>query len=378
MEWADSIGVDVTSTSLGYLVMDAGFPGYTWQDMNGNTAIITKGADLATHKGIVVVNSAGNEGYNGTPNTLSAPADGDSVIAVGAVYSDGSRVGFSGYGPTVDGRIKPDIMAMGSEVYVASPYNNTQYTYASGTSFSCPLSAGVAALVLCYNPNLTPMQVREALRLTGSKATNPDNYYGWGIINALNALNYFPLPVELTSFEAVPGYDKVQLKWSTATETNNRGFEIQRAGVDKKWQVIGFKEGKGNSTAISVYNFTDKNALHGKNIYRLKQIDFNGGFSFSNEIAVEVNGITEYALLPNYPNPFNPSTTIRFTIPEKSLVDLKLYNILGSEVKSLISREMEAGSHSYILDAGDLTSGVYFVTLRTEKFKKTIKINLLK
>ncbi len=194
-EWADSIGVDVTSTSLGYIEMDAGFTGYTWQDMDGNTATITNGADLAAARGIVVVNSAGNEGSNSSHNTLGAPADGDSVIAVGAVGSSGDRVSFSSVGPTVDGRIKPDIMAMGSGVVVASPGSGSGYTSSSGTSFSCPLSAGVAALVVCANPNLTPMQVRDALRETASQHSNPDSEYGWGIIDALAAVNYFRVQI---------------------------------------------------------------------------------------------------------------------------------------------------------------------------------------
>jgi len=196
-EWADSIGVDVTTTSLGYIGMDPGYPGYTWQDMDGNTATITIGADLAVKRGIVVVNSAGNEGDNNSHNTLGAPADGDSVIAVGAVDASGSRVSFSSVGPTVDGRIKPDIMAMGSGVYVANPYGSG-YTTSSGTSFSCPLAAGVAALVLSANPTLTPMQVRDALRETASRHNNPDNKYGWGIVNALDAVNYFRVRIEHT------------------------------------------------------------------------------------------------------------------------------------------------------------------------------------
>lgn len=194
MEWADSIGVDVTSTSLGYIGFDPPYTSYTWMDMDGNTTVITNGADYAAYIGIVVVNSAGNEGYNSSHNTLGAPADGDSVITAGAVTSSGSRSSFSSVGPTVDGRIKPDIMARGSSNVVASPYGDHSYTTASGTSFSCPLSAGVAALILCANPNLTPMQVREAMRNTASKSSNPDNLYGWGILNALNAINYFPPP----------------------------------------------------------------------------------------------------------------------------------------------------------------------------------------
>lgn len=194
MEWADSIGVDVTSTSLGYIGFDPPYTSYTWMDMDGNTTVITNGADYAAYIGIVVVNSAGNEGYNSSHNTLGAPADGDSVIAAGAVGSSGTRSSFSSVGPTVDGRIKPDIMALGSGNIVASPSGDHSYTTASGTSFSCPLSAGVAALILCVNPNLTPMQVRDAMRNTASKNTNPDNLYGWGILNALDAANYFPPP----------------------------------------------------------------------------------------------------------------------------------------------------------------------------------------
>ncbi len=217
-EWADSIGVDVTTTSLGYLGMDPGYPGYTWEDMDGNTATITIGADLAVKRGIVVVNSAGNEGDNDQHNTLGAPADGDSVIAVGAVDASGARVYFSSVGPTVDGRIKPDIMAMGSNVFVASPYGSG-YTSSDGTSFSCPLAAGVAALVLSANPGLTPMQVRDALRETASRHDMPDNKYGWGIVDALAAVNYFRVQIVHTPLSDTE--DENRVNEIVATFTSN-------------------------------------------------------------------------------------------------------------------------------------------------------------
>lgn len=206
LEWADSIGVDVTSTSLGYLEFDPPYQSYTWQDMDGNTVPITIAADLAVKRGIVVVNSAGNEGYNATHNTLVAPADGDSVIAVGAVNSSGQRTYFSSVGNTVDGRIKPDVMAMGSGVRVASPYSDNGYTSASGTSFSCPLAAGVAALILSENPSLTPMQVRDAMRNTANNSLTPNREYGWGILNALEAVNYYNI-----KFEHTPPVDSFNL-----------------------------------------------------------------------------------------------------------------------------------------------------------------------
>lgn len=198
IEWMESYGVDVTSTSLGYIDFDSPYTGYTWQSMNGNTCRITIAADLAVSRGICLVNSAGNEGDNSSHNTLGAPADGDSVIAVGAVSSDGSRVYFSSVGPTVDGRIKPDVMAMGSNVRVASPTGVSSYTYSDGTSFSGPLAGGVATLILSAMPTLTPMQVRDAMRNTASLHNNPNNKYGYGILDALAAVNYFRVQISHT------------------------------------------------------------------------------------------------------------------------------------------------------------------------------------
>ena len=231
VEWADSIGVDVTSTSLGYLEFDPPYPSYNWTHMDGNTVPITIAADLAVKRGIVVVNSAGNGGFNSTRNTLVAPADGDSVIAVGAVTSTGARASFSSVGNTVDGRIKPDVMAMGSGVRVASPYSNTGYTSASGTSFSCPLAAGVAALVLSENPSLTPMQVRDALRNTANNASSPNREYGWGILNALNAVNYFNI-----IFSHTPPRDSTNLNgpYRIAVKINSR-LGIDPTSVKLYW-----------------------------------------------------------------------------------------------------------------------------------------------
>ncbi len=187
MEWADSIGVDVTSTSLGYIGFDPPYTSYTWQDMDGNTCRITNGADYAVSLGIFVVNSAGNEGYD-VHNTLGAPADGDSVMAIGSVNSSGNRSNFSSVGPTVDGRIKPDLMTMGSNDYVACNSSDNCYSsFGSGTSWACPLAAGTAALLLQIAPNLTPMQLASLLKNTASQSNNPDNLYGWGIINTYAA-----------------------------------------------------------------------------------------------------------------------------------------------------------------------------------------------
>lgn len=182
MEWADSIGAQVISTSLGYTDW------YTYADKNGDICVTTVAADLAAALGIVVCVSNGNAGSS--PGTMNAPADGDSVVAVGAVSSTGVIASFSSRGPTFDGRIKPEVCARGVSTYCANPSNPLLVTTASGTSLSCPLVGGCAAVLLSAHPNWTPMQVREALMMTASQSATPDNNYGWGIVNLLAALTY--------------------------------------------------------------------------------------------------------------------------------------------------------------------------------------------
>ncbi len=188
-QWADSLGADIITSSLGYMDFDPPFPSYRWQDMDGRTAISTRAAARAARLGIVVVNSAGNAGFVAAPaNTLSAPADADSIISVGAVNSTGVRAPFSSVGLTADGRIKPDVMAVGVGVFTTGLATPSSYVVANGTSFSCPIVAGVAALLLSANPALTPVQVRDILRQTASQSHAPNREMGWGIVNARAAL----------------------------------------------------------------------------------------------------------------------------------------------------------------------------------------------
>jgi subtilisin family serine protease len=183
------LGADIITSSLGYLEFNEP-PNYTWQSMDGNTARITKAADLAVRKGMIVISSIGNDGLNQFPNTINAPADGDSVISVGAVFLNKQRAPFSSYGPTVDGRIKPDLMALGINNTTArfgeggAGYLNSY----SGTSLACPMVAGVCAMILSANSNLSPMQVRDLLRETADSSIRPNNFRGWGIVNAFSAI----------------------------------------------------------------------------------------------------------------------------------------------------------------------------------------------
>ena len=188
-EYADSAGVDIISSSLGYTDFDAPSQSYTYADMNGRTALSSRAAAVAARVGMVVVNAAGNEGSSPW-RYISAPADADSILTVGAVDSFGVRASFSSYGPTADGRIKPTLSAMGRAAAVLSPSGAA--FRGNGTSYACPILAGMVAGFWQANPTLTAQQVITALRNTASQATSPDNSLGYGIPNfvaAYNALN---------------------------------------------------------------------------------------------------------------------------------------------------------------------------------------------
>lgn len=204
IEWADSIGADVVSSSLAYIDW------YSYSDMDGNTAVTTVAADIAAWRGIVVCNAMANAGPG--VGTLHAPADADSIIACGAVYSDGEIVYFSSRGPSYDGRTKPEVCARGVSTSCADPYDPTGYTTASGTSLSTPLIGGAAAVILSAHPQWTPMQVREAMMMSGDHASSPDNDYGWGVPDILAAINYtFYMTGDVTGDQRITISDAIYL-----------------------------------------------------------------------------------------------------------------------------------------------------------------------
>jgi uncharacterized membrane protein len=186
------------------------------------------------------------------------------------------------------------------------------------------------------------------------------------------------VPVELTSFTATYFGNIVELNWSTATETNNQGFSVERKTGNSDWNQIGFVSGRGTTTEPNFYSYTDNLVSVSKYYYRLKQQDFDGSVTYSNEIEVDVNPVSEFSLNQNYPNPFNPSTTFEFIIPETALVDLSMYNMLGEKVATLVNDVLEEGNHKVEFNAAHLSSGVYLVKMSAGTFSKVIKINLLK
>jgi hypothetical protein len=166
------------------------------------------------------------------------------------------------------------------------------------------------------------------------------------------------IPVELTSFTAVAGNGLVELNWATASETNNLGFEVQRSS-DGEFVTIAFVNGHGTTTEAQTYNYIDRNVNAGSYSYRLKQVDFDGTFEYSDVIEVDVPAPAVFALEQNYPNPFNPGTMITFRLAADSKVSLKIFNILGQEVADIVNANLTAGSHQVNFDASALNTGVY-------------------
>jgi CubicO group peptidase (beta-lactamase class C family) len=215
--------------------------------------------------------------------------------------------------------------------------------------------------------------------------TYPDAPAFWGIFQALSdyAIEW-QVPVELTSFTATAQNGYVELNWSTATETNNQMFEIERRKENSDFVLIGFAEGTGTTTERQEYSYVDRDVTTGKYFYRLKQIDYNGTYEYlpagqAGSIEIEVDATpVSFSLEQNYPNPFNPSTTIKFNLPEKEFVTIKVYDVMGNEVATLINDEKPAGSLSIEFDASDLASGSYFYKLQAGNNITTRKMILLK
>ena len=193
-EWADSLGADVISSSLGYSEFDNAADSYTYADMDGRTTVVTLAAAEAARRGIVVVTAQGNEG-NLPWHYLLAPADAESVLAVGAMDSTGVVTGFSSYGPSADGRVKPDVCAMGQFVALVSPGNDQNVNHGNGTSYSTPEMAGLVALLLEAHPTWTPFEIIEAVRATASRFDNPDAHAGFGIARGARAVAHTPSTV---------------------------------------------------------------------------------------------------------------------------------------------------------------------------------------
>ena len=424
-QWADSLGADIITSSLGYLAFDAGFgPNYTWQDMNGLNVPVTRAAAIAAHNGITVFNSAGNNGP-GSVNTLNGPADADSILTLGAVNGNGTVASFSSVGPTTDNppRIKPDVMAMGNGVQTANG-SGSGYSggFSSGTSYSCPLAAGVGALILSANKSLTPLQVRGILRKFASNTNNPNNTYGWGIINAqLSVDSARRLDTQPPTIIHTQPFTQTTI--TSAITVKTRIFDN---GIIRRWvnqsPRCWFRKSTDNGVTWTSNNFIDYSYYNGVDSFFFAIPGSPAGttvqyYFAAQDIAlptpllttlpaggsgvnppgttppttrfqyvVTLTGIvknnnnvpSEFKLYSNYPNPFNPTTKIKFDIAKASNTKLVVYDILGNEVTRIIDQKLNPGSYSLDFKGENLSSGVYFYRLVTDSFTDTKKMLLIK
>ncbi len=227
LEWGEARGADVASISLGYSEFDNPADNYTYEDMDGETTVCTLGVKYAAYLGMVVCNAMGNTGTSAW-HYLTAPADADSILSCGSVDVNAVIASSSGYGPTYDQRIKPEVVARGVSDYYAN-YSTGSYSTGSGTSFATPLVAGVSCLLLSAHPEWTNMDVREALMMTADRASDPDSTrYGWGLVDALSAVNYVHLADPQNVSTTVSG-TTLTVSWDTVT--NARSYLVYHSDL---------------------------------------------------------------------------------------------------------------------------------------------------
>lgn len=262
---------------------------------------------------------------------------------------------------------------------VKGEYSGTQYLGDNASDKIISVALGqYISIALAQNGNVYSWGTNSS----GQLGNNSVNSYSDSpvLVHGVNNTGTLALPVTLQSFLATSNGIKIQLIWQTATEVNNYGFTIERKSedVNREWEEIGFVEGHGNSNSLKEYSFIDTDKLIGPVQYRLKQIDINGGFEYSDIVEVEITSPKEFKVSQNYPNPFNPSTIINYSIPEKSQVQIKVYDILGSEVATLVNETQNAGYYDVSFNATNLSNGIYFYKIQTGNFVNVKKMLLLK
>lgn len=371
LEWEDSLGADVVTSSLGYNNW------YTYEDMDGNTAVTTVAADLAVSKGIVVVNSAGNERQNSW-HYIIAPADGDSVIAAGAVDEAGNLASFSSAGPTYDGRIKPDVCARGVDTYCATPDDN--YGYRGGTSLSAPLVAGVCALLLQIHPDWSPVVLRDSLWYTASRAENPDTLYGYGIVNALKA-SRIPNPL-LSSykFDFFSHYQKKdpdpQFLEIVSTVEESLGW---KANIEAGWLVLTPDSGvTPSSCTLSINTSGLESGVYHTTAEIIPENEVAAAPMF--DVTLVLSDAGDVLI---YPNPFKDNLTIRVKKSRtNSKVKLHIFTLSGELVHESFEEYEQPIFHTTWdgrnQKGEEVASGIYLIKLSSGDETETHKVARIK
>jgi hypothetical protein len=380
VEWAERLGADIINSSLNYIL------DYSYEDMDGNTALITRAADMAFEKGMVVFNAAGNEGA--LPwKYISAPADGKYVIAMGGVRPDGSYWPTSSTGPTADGRIKPDLMSQGQSVYTINVGTQNGYYTRSGTSYSCALGTGAGAILLSAMYNLSPYQVRDILFRHASQFSTPNNTSGYGLIDLESVmLNVVRKPgVSVRDFQVQSGQGRNYISWISDREIENENWLIHRRSGSQELISLAVIQGRLNGVNRENYNYTDFDVSGNEIFTYYLSAQLTSGTNIPiDSIVVQSADPGGISLINNAPNPFNKSTRITFELNKSQKISLKIYNIQGQLVKILIDKQdFPAQYHHITWDASNdygqaVSSGVYYLRLTAEGHISELKLLYLK
>lgn len=339
LEWMESFGVDITSSSLGYSTFDPNEFSYSYSDMDGKTTIVTRAAEIAFRKGVVTISSAGNEG--GTSwHYITAPSDGVNTLAIGAVNSENQIASFSGRGPSYDGRIKPDVVTQGVGVYCASSGNYTGYSTASGTSVAAPIASGIAALLLSAYPHLKNSQVRNILIETADKSSSPNNDVGYGLLSAVRA-------VEFPNLQASDGTFTINKMFITNENIFPHTVHIYYStnGIDyteSQMQFDGYMKYSlklpylfNNDLVDFFFTYDDNSGATLRDPASSNYRFYYGSLDIKlNTVLVQT--YTDYIVSEPYPNPFNPLqhsfTSVSFKTSGEENLTIKIINPLGQQV----------------------------------------------
>ena len=412
LEWMEQAGADVVSTSLGYVDW------YSYDSLNGSTAITTKAARIAARKGVLLVTAMGNEGWyqtdvfgkpiQGLTGTMIAPADADSILAVGATHSDGEIAAFSSTGPTADARVKPDAVAQGVSVVSANGTTTDGFISASGTSLSTPLVAGVATLLLSAQPGLTPLQVREAILQTARQINDPfdpsrtsvypNNFYGHGMVDAYSALLYHGLalssrPRVVLTDTSLSVY--VSIVSDATLAADSLGLVVQ-ASASEPMQYVPLEPTQVPHLYYAML-LPDADPTYPRGYIKARDIAGRSRslppgapdslFVFSEHAVADIPELnqlpTSFVLDQNFPNPFNAGTMVSFRAPGSIPVEVRVYDLLGRTIKTLYKGLSAAGPNSVRwdgdTDAGSTAStGVYVLRLQFPDGALSVKMLLLR
>ena len=386
--WMESLGVDITTSSLGYNEFDNNSSSYSYSNMDGRTTIVTRAVNLAYNRGVSTFTSAGNEGYTRW-KYITAPADAYKIISVGAVDEFGNIAGFSSRGPTYDGRIKPEVVACGVDDYGALAHTESSYMLGSGTSASAPIASGIGALLLSAFPHLKNEQIRNIILESSSNSSNPNNNIGYGIISARNEIEFPNLQKISNEFILHKMIFEDKIKESTVNIVFKIADDLlepfQMIKNDKYDYVYTFPQ-KNNGDLLQFY-ITYSDSLN--NFYRKPESGFYK-FVYGTEVIslnMEIQQYQSYNDVSDFfPNPFIPAdhkkAQLRFYSSENDLFKIFIVDGTGQKV---IERNINTVPGIYVFewdgysDKGYLcASGVYFALIQFGGKEYGRKLVLLK